>query len=165
MSAPLNLIVSCAENRVIGRGGRLPWSIPEDWRFFLGKTAGQVVLIGRIGFESWSGAGADGRRAVVVTSRPERLRRPAARTAPDFPRALAAARELPGGIYVCGGERIYGEALAAPGPLRLYLTLVHAQVEGDRRFPEWRHLPWREVERREGSDARFRYTFFTLERL
>jgi dihydrofolate reductase len=48
--------------------------------------------------------------------------------------------------------------------MRLHLTLVHAEVPGDRYFPEWRHLAWREVSRRESSDANYRYTFFTLER-
>ncbi len=164
-AGPLNLIVACAENRVIGRQGRLPWRIPEDRALFHERTAGQVVLMGRMGFEAWERAAADGRRAVVVTAHPERLppHRPAL-TAPTFAQALAAARELPGEVFVCGGERIYAEALGVPGPLRLFLTLVHAEVPGDRFFPEWRGLPWRETERRESADARWRYTFLTLER-
>ena len=42
--------------------------------------------------------------------------------------------------------------------------VVHAQVEGDTFMPEWRHLAWREVSRRESADANFCYTFFVLER-
>jgi dihydrofolate reductase len=159
----LNLIVSCAENRVIGRDGRLPWRIPEDFRFFDDKTAGQIAVLGRICFESWPEASARGRRPVVVTSHPERL--PAsARGAPSLPAALGLAYALPGEIFICGGERIYAEALAHPGPLRLYLTLVHAEVSGDRHFPEWRHLRWREIERRESADEKFSYSFITLEK-
>jgi dihydrofolate reductase len=41
---------------------------------------------------------------------------------------------------------------------------VHAEVSGDTFFPEWRHLAWREVARRESADANYRYTFFTLDR-
>jgi dihydrofolate reductase len=48
--------------------------------------------------------------------------------------------------------------------MRLHLTLVHAEVPGDRFFPEWRHLAWREVSRRDSSDANYSYTFLTLER-
>jgi dihydrofolate reductase len=156
----LNIIVSCAENRVIGRAGRLPWRIPEDRRFFHQRTAGQVVLMGRICYENWPEASVDGRRAVVVTSGAV----PAPLTAPSFPEALALAETLPGEIYVCGGERIYAEAMALPRPLRLYLTLVHAEPPGDRFFPEWRDSAWREIERRESSDPGYRYTFLTLER-
>jgi dihydrofolate reductase len=82
----------------------------------------------------------------------------------SVPEALAKAEAMPGEIYVNGGERIFEEVLALDRPMRLHLTLVHAQVEGDRFFPEWRHLAWREVSRRESSDASFRYTFLTLER-
>ncbi len=161
-SRPLNLIVSCAENRVIGRDGKLPWSIPEDWRFFQEKTAGQIVILGRICYETWPGAVRDGRRAIVVSSVP--LEVPAGvRTAASLPAAIALAGGLAGEIYICGGQRIYEEAIAWPGPIRLYLTLVHAEVPGDRFFPEWRDRAWRQVARREGSDRHWRYTFLTLE--
>ena len=49
----LNLIVACAENRVIGRDRRLPWRIPEDLQFFHDQTAGQTVVLGRVCFETW----------------------------------------------------------------------------------------------------------------
>ena len=85
--------------------------------------------------------------------------------APSLPAALAIAERLPGKIMVCGGERIYAECLALNRPMRLHLTLVHAEVEGDTFMPEWRHLPWRELSRRESSDENFRYTFLELERV
>ena len=161
---PLNLIVACAENRVIGRNGRLPWRIPEDFRFFEESTAGTICVLGRVCFETWSRAAQDGRRPVVVT-RNRTLARDGVRVAAQFAEALAIAETLPGEIHVCGGARIFAEALALAGvrPLRLHLTLVHAEVPGDTLFPEWRHLAWREVARRESADANFRYTFLTLE--
>ena len=159
----LHLQVACAENRVIGRGGRLPWRIPEDYRFFENQTAGQIVVLGRICFESWSRANLDGRRPIVVTSNPA-LAKDGVRVATSLRSALEIAETLPGEIHVCGGERIYAETLALDRPLRLHLTLVHANVDGDTYFPEWRHLNWRELDRRESADANFRYTFFTLQR-
>lgn len=168
MARPLNLIVACGENRVIGRDGRLPWSIPEDSAFFHRQTAGQILIMGRRTFASWPGATRDGRQTVVVTRHPDRLPRRAP-TAPTFSGAVAIADRLAatsgGEIYVCGGAQIYAEALALAGtrPLRLQLTLVHAQPEGDTHMPDWRHLNWREVARRAGSDAHWRYTFFTSE--
>ena len=141
----------------------LPWTIPEDARFFHEETAGKTVILGRICYETWPRAGKDGRRPIVITSN-RSLERPGVRVAGSVPEALAVAETLPGEIYVAGGERIFEEVLALPRPMRLHLTLVHAEVEGDRRFPEWRHLEWREVRRRESSDANYRYTFFTLER-
>jgi dihydrofolate reductase len=159
----LNLIVACAENRVIGRDGRLPWSIPEDLQFFERETAGQICVLGRICFETWPKAARDGRRAIVLT-RNRSLARENVHIAASLTAALQIAEMLPGEIFVCGGQRIYEETLALDRPLRLILTLVHAEVPGDTYFPEWRHLQWREVDRRESSDANYRYTFLVLER-
>jgi len=159
----LNLIVACAENRVIGRDGRQPWRIAEDAKFFSAQTAGQVVVLGRICFETWPGAANDGRHPVIVT-RNRALARPGVDVAGSLAEAIALAESPPGDLYICGGQRIYEEALALERPMRLWLTLIHAEIPGDRYFPEWRHLAWREIQRREGADANYRYTFLTLER-
>ncbi|HEX2860533.1 MAG TPA: dihydrofolate reductase [Lacunisphaera sp.] len=175
MPHPLELIVACAENRVIGRAGRLPFDIPEDKQWFHDQTANQTVVLGRVCFETWPRVMSDGRRPVVVSSQPERILSGAGRSvatpdspgpplvAPDVPRALALAQTLRGRIMICGGQRIYEETL--PLADRLLLTLVHAPVEGDTWFPEWRHLPWRETWKRTSADAHYRYTFSILERI
>ena len=157
----LNVIVACAENRVIGQDGRTPWRIAEDVRFFSSKTAGQVVVLGRVCFETWPGAVNDGRHPVVIT-RNRTLARPGVAVAGSLTEALVIAESLPGDLYICGGQRIYEETL--PLADRLLLTLVHAEVPGDTWFPEWWHLAWRETFRREGADANYRYTFLILER-
>lgn len=187
MSHPIELIVACAENRIIGRAGRLPFDIPEDKQWFNDQTANQTVVLGRICFETWPGVLSDGRRPIVITSQPEHVRQagadkmeparradsnlrlaqvppgPALLTVPNVSEALALAQKLPGRIMVCGGQRIYEETL--PIADRILLTLVHAQIDGDTWFPEWRHLNWRETWRREGADSHYRYTFSILERV
>jgi len=173
MAKPINLIVACAANRVIGRDGRLPFDIPEDKAWFHGKTAGTVVVLGRVCFETWPKVLADARTPVVISSQPAGVLADAARrfgaeaarrvrVVPDVPSALALAQSLPGDIMVCGGQRIYEETL--PLCARLLLTLVHADVPGDTWFPEWRHLSWREPWRRDSADANYQYTFSILER-
>ena len=159
----LHLIVACSENRVIGRQGKLPWRIPEDLQYFHDETAGQICVLGRVCFETWPRVALDGRRPVVVT-RNRALTRPGVHTAGSLHEALAIAEDLPGEIFICGGERIYAETLALTRPMRLHLTLIHAEIAGDTYFPEWRHLAWREVTRRASGDANYRYTFITLDR-
>jgi dihydrofolate reductase len=163
MAKMINLMVACAENRVMGLGNRLPWRIPEDLKFFHEETAGKTIVLGRICYQTWPRAREDGRRLIVVTSDPS-LEAGGVRVARSVPAALGLAETMPGEIYVNGGERIFEEVLALDRPMRLHLTLVHAEVQGDRHFPEWRHLAWREVARRDSSDENFRYTFLTLER-
>jgi len=157
---PIQLIVACAENRVIGRAGALPFDIPEDKEWFHDRTANQVVVLGRICFETWPRVQLDGRKPIVIT-RNRALASDTVRVAANVTEALTIAQELPGEIMVCGGQRIYEETL--PIADRLLLTLVHSVVSGDTYFPEWRQLPWREAWRREGADAHFRYTFSILE--
>ncbi|MDD3179198.1 MAG: dihydrofolate reductase [Opitutaceae bacterium] len=158
---PLNLIAACAENRVMGRQGKPPWHIPEDFAWLQEKTAGTVVVLGRLTFAAWPRARLDGRRPVVIT-RDRSLAGGGVLVADSVPSALAIAQRLPGEIMVCGGQRVFAETLLLAH--RLYLTLVHAEIPGDAYFPEWRHLAWREVSRRESHDSRHRYTFFVLER-
>ena len=147
----------------MGRAGKLPWSIAEDQAFFLAQTKGQIVVLGRICYQTWPQATQDGRRPVIVT-RDSSLARPGVQIAPSLAAALAIADTLPGDLYICGGQRIFEETFALTRPQRLHLTLIHAHVEGDRFFPEWRQTFTREVDRRESADQNFRYTFLTLDR-
>lgn len=161
MPKPVHLIVACSENRVIGRRGGLPWSIPEDTRFFQEKTRGQTVVMGSRSFAEWPSCG-KGRDVVVITHEPEKLPL-GAHPADSLAGAIAAAQDLRGDIYLCGGQRVYEEGLAV-GDF-LHLTLIHATIpDGDTFFPEWRgHFP-REIQRRESRDANWSYTFLTLGR-
>ena len=162
MSKRLNFIVACGENRVIGRDGKLPWSIPEDMEHFHAMTRGQTVVLGRICYETWPRVLLDGRVPVVIT-RNQSLAQPGVHIAESVDDALAIAQTLPGEILICGGQKIYEETLERAD--RIYLTLVHAEVPGDTFFPDWGHLSWRESDRRESSNANYRYTFSTLERI
>ena len=101
----LHLQVACAENRVIGRDQRLPWSIPEDLAFFHAQTAGQVVVLGRICFTHWPRAALDGRRPVVITRQAD-LAAPGVQVAPSLPAALAIAETPPGEMFLIDLFRI-----------------------------------------------------------
>ncbi len=75
----------------------------------------------------------------------------------------AARRERE--VFVIGGASLYAQALPRAG--RFYLTLVHADVAGDTRFPDFNRSDWRELERTEHTaDARHAhaYSFITMER-
>ena len=161
MSSPITLIAACTSSRVIGRDGRLPFDIPEDKAWFLAQTTGRTVVLGRLCFHAWPGAMTGGRQPVVI-SHDASLAAAPVRVADSVPAALAIARTLPGEIMVCGGQRIYEETL--PLANRLLLTLVHAEIPGDRFFPDWRGYGWRETTRRDSHDANYRYTFLTLDR-
>jgi dihydrofolate reductase len=161
MPKSIHLIVACSENRVIGRNGGLPWSIPEDTRFFQVKTRGQTVIMGARCFAEWPSC-VNSRDVVVLSHEPQSLP-PQVNGATSLAEAIALAQSLRGDIYLCGGQRVYEEGLEL-GDF-LHLTLVHAHIEGgDTFFPDWRsHFPG-ELSRRESHDTNWRYTFLCLGR-
>lgn len=163
MPKTLHLIAACAANGVIGRLGRLPWHLPEDTARFEAATAGHTCILGRISFLGWSRAALDGRRPIVI-SRDATLARPGVVVVPSLPAALAEAESHAGKVFICGGETIYRESLALDRPMRLHLTLIDRDYEGDTRFPAWRHLAWHEVAREPGLTSDPRLTFLTLDR-
>jgi dihydrofolate reductase len=161
MPKPVHLIVACSENRVIGRQGGLPWSIPEDSAFFQNQTLGHTVIMGSRSFGEWPSC-IHGRDVVVVTHEPEKITT-SVHTAASLAEAIATAQTLRGDIYLCGGQRIYEDGLAVGD--RLHLTLVHTVIaDGDTFFPDWHRDFPREITRRESHDANWHYTFLTFGR-
>lgn len=134
-SVPVKIIVAVARNGVIGKGGRLPWSIPEDWNHFLESTKGGSLIVGRRCHEELLETGAleDGTRQPFIVS----TTRKGADVFSNFRAALDAARDAGRPVWICGGEKIYGESMSLAD--ELVLTWVDVEVEGDTHFPEWRH--------------------------
>ena len=153
------MIAAVAADRVIGRGGALPWRLPADLARFRALTLGHHMIIGRRTWESLEEPPDEAdrggcpvipvtRRPGAVVVRPWRLRsrsRPATR----WSSSAGAAR--------C--------TRALPCADRIELTMVHASFEGDTRFPELDPARWREVAR-EGHPADqanpLAYSFVTL---
>ena len=130
---PIYLVVAVARNGVIGRDGRLPWDLPEDWRHFLALTRGGILIHGRKCQDHHGPPLPD--RAVIVLTRNPAYQLPGALVARNLPEALARAQSLehPGPIWIGGGAAIYREAL--PLADRVYLTEIHQDFEGDTRLP------------------------------
>lgn len=70
----MKAIAAMSLNRVIGRENKIPWHLPEDFRWFKKLTTGQFVLMGRKTFESL-GRPLANRTNIVVTRTPTRLAR------------------------------------------------------------------------------------------
>ena len=118
-------------NRVIGAGNRIPWHLPEDFKWFKKMTVGQVIVMGRKTFEA-IGQPLPGRTTIVLTHSLERI--PAVQTISCLSELDPASPNLAGrDIFICGGAQIYAQALGRCSDL--YLTLVLKEVEGDAFFP------------------------------
>ena len=126
----LVLLAAVAANGVIGRDGGLPWHLPADLKRFKALTMGHPVIMGRRTCES-IGRPLPGRRNIVLTRSGKAL--PAGfehHAGLDEALAACGQAEAP---CVIGGAALY--ELALPRASRLELTEVHAEVDGDVRFP------------------------------
>lgn len=155
-------IVAVADNGVIGRGGGLPWRLPEDLKRFKSLTMGHALLMGRRTHES-IGRALPGRRNFVLSRNPG-WRSPGCETVAS-PEAALARLDASQRLFVIGGAEVY----RACWPLvrRVELTEVHAEVPGDTRLEGLDRCEWRETFREDhAADARHAhaYSFVTLER-
>ncbi len=162
------LVVAVAENGVIGRGGEMAWWIPSELRHFRRLTMGKPVVMGRRTFASLKKP-LDGRDNIVIT-RNRDFAPKGAIAVESVEQALKVAADCAlarasNEIMVIGGAEIYTQLM--PHAKRIYLTRVHAEPEGDIRFPDFDAGNWREVESvyhpREADDQHD-YTLLRLER-
>ena len=128
----VSLIVAMSEDRVIGRAGGLPWHLPADLARFKKITMGHAIVMGRKTYES--------------IGRPLPGRRPW--SSPASAISCRANGDCGGGlrsgappgadddeIFIVGGAEVYRQAL--PLAQRMYVTRVHARVDGDVHFPDF----------------------------
>lgn len=126
-------IAAMSENRVIACGGKIPWHLPEDFKWFKQVTLGHVLVMGRKTFES-IGRPLPGRETVVLSR--TGFTHPGTRTVAslDELEPSADSREM----FICGGAEIYAQAL--PRCSDLFLTLVKRWVDGDAFFPPFEEM-------------------------
>lgn len=155
-------IYAVSENGVIGKDNDLPWHLPEDFRHFKRHTKGKTIVMGRKTFDSL-GKPLPNRRHIVVTRNPDYYA-----NGVEIVHSLADAMELAQGdseVYIIGGAGLFEDAFEQNLIDKVYLTTVHAEVEGDVIF----HLPnedqWKitEVDARQADDKNeYAFTFKTL---
>ncbi|TKW77888.1 MAG: dihydrofolate reductase [Bradyrhizobium icense] len=142
------LIAAAAENGVIGRDNRIPWRLKSDMQRLKAITLGKPVVMGRKTFESLPRP-LPGRTNIVVT-RDKTYRASGAVVTNSFEQAQAVAlgdalRRFATEIAIIGGAEIYARWMDAADILDI--TEVHADIEGDTRFPAIDARQWEEASR------------------
>ncbi|MGA2786562.1 MAG: dihydrofolate reductase [Verrucomicrobiota bacterium] len=157
-------IAAMSMNRVIGAGGKIPWHLPEDFKWFKKMTMGNVIVMGRKTFESL-GQPLPNRKNLILTRHPQRLIK-------NMPEIFGQYHEWRSGKYLKRAYQFHfsrlgekqeteififnsleklnpeefpndificgGEEIygqVLPRCSDLYLTLVKREVEGDAFFP------------------------------
>ncbi|MGO8764943.1 MAG: dihydrofolate reductase [Limisphaerales bacterium] len=157
-------IAAMSQNRVIGADGKIPWHLPEDFRWFKRMTMGNVIVMGRKTFESL-GRPLPSRKNLVLTKHPQRVIK-------GMPEIFGQYHEWRGGKYLKRAYQFHFSKLgekeeteififksldrldpdefptdificggaqiyeqALPRCSDLYLTVLKRDVEGDTLFP------------------------------
>ncbi|GAA4509698.1 dihydrofolate reductase [Sphingobacterium thermophilum] len=159
----ITLIVAAAENNAIGKGNRMPWHLPNDFKYFKEKTLNHSVVMGRKTFES-IGKPLPERRNIVMTKNTNYLHEEVD-VANNIDELLLYCRDERE-IFIIGGAEIYKQTL--PLAHKVLLTRVHTIVDGDAFFPELPANEWKLIsaEKHEKDDRHaFDYTFEVYERI
>ncbi len=151
-------------NRVIGADGKIPWHLPEDFKWFKKMTMGNIVVMGRKTFQGM-GHPLPNRKNLVLTKHPQRLIK-------SMPEIFGQYHEWRGGKYLKRPYQFHFSKLgeiqeteififnsldrlepeefpndificggaqiyerALPRCSDLYLTVIKREVEGDTFFP------------------------------
>jgi dihydrofolate reductase len=140
----INLIWAMSSNWVIGKDNRLPWHLPNDLKHFKKTTHGKPVIMGLRTHES-IGRPLPGRKNIVLSC--ERIALAGVQVACSIEEALKLCAQEEE-IFVIGGAMVYKQFL--PLAHKLYITIIHADVQGDVYFPAFSLDDWMLKESRVG---------------
>ena len=151
----ISIIVAMSENNVIGKDNDLPWRLSNDLKWFKANTTGKPIVMGRKNYES-IGRPLPGRHNIIVT-RDESYAVEGATVVHSLEAALHAAQKTHE-VMIIGGGEIYKQAL--PLVNKLYLTRVHANIDGDVFFPELNWEEWQmKSEEKHAADEKHEHAF------
>lgn len=149
-------IAAMSENRVIGQNNRLPWSLPKDWENFRRVTEGKAYLMGRMSYITEDALISDYRN-VILTSKTDLEVCKHCELASSIEEAFELLKNEDT-FFILGGSSVYEQTLERAN--YLYLTIVHAEIEGDAYFPEINWDNWELVESvKHEKDAQHAYAF------
>lgn len=159
----LSIIVAMDEQGTIGRENRLPWRLSADLKHVKATTMGKPIIMGRKTHES-IGKPLPGRENIIIT-RNVNYKSEGCTVFTNIDNALKYCQHHDE-VVCMGGAELYRQILSKVS--RIYLTEVHAKVEGDTFFPEFNRDEWQEVSRENHSKDEkneIDYSFVVLERV
>ena len=130
----ITLIAAAAENNALGKDNQLLWHLPIDFKWFIEKTKGKPVIMGRKTMESL-GKPLKNRLNIVLSRQLEEVTEGFVLVR-SWDEAFEKAKQSESNeIMVIGGAQIYEQALAFAD--KVYLTHVEGEFEiADTFFPQ-----------------------------
>jgi dihydrofolate reductase len=154
----ISLVVAASENNVIGKNNQLIWHLPRDMKYFKNITWAMPVVMGRRTFESMGGKPLTGRKNIIITKQKDWKG-----NGVQVVNSLDAAVLLTGDmdykeLFIIGGGEIYRIAFNRAD--KIYLTRVHAVLDGDTFFPQIEESKWKLVSNTDNpADEKHAYAY------
>lgn len=154
----ISLVVAASENNVIGKNNQLLWHLPKDMKFFKNVTWAMPVVMGRKTFESMGSKPLSGRKNIVITKQPGwKADGVSVVNSVDDAIALAGDGNYKE-IFIIGGGEIYKNCFQKAD--KVYMTRVHAELEGDTFFPVIEKNDWALVSKTDNpADEKHTYAY------
>lgn len=137
----MNLIVAVDENFGIGFQGDLLVKIKEDLQYFKKITLNQIVVMGRVTFDSLPGRKPLKKRINVVLTNNQDFYAEDCMIFHTVDSVLAFLKNKSEEVYIIGGEKIY--ELFIPYCKKAYITKIYDKFPADKHLnnflsnPEW----------------------------
>ncbi|MCX2748115.1 dihydrofolate reductase [Arthrobacter sp. MI7-26] len=138
----IGLVWAQTASGVIGKGGTMPWHVPEDLKHFSTLTTGHPVIMGRKTWESFPTKyrPLPGRTNIVVTRQQGWSDSPDASGAvvvSSLDAALLESQFAPGGqnVWIIGGGEIYRQSMDIANVA--VVTVIDSDIDGDTFAPEF----------------------------
>lgn len=155
-----SIIVAVDKNFCFGKNRQIPWKIKGEQQRFKNLTQNKTIVMGRTSFEEIGHPLKN--RFNIIVSNTLKFNEDNCKVISNFKEFLQKNYKTNEEIFICGGEKIFYEAL--PYVNKIYLTIVDTIVEnGDRYFPKNELIKFKQTYC-ESFKSNMSYTYFTFER-
>jgi dihydrofolate reductase len=137
------IIAAMTGDRVIGKRGRLPWNIPEEYAHFLSLIRGATVIMGRRSYEAF-GSDCTCKHMIVVSRSSPAIE--GVTVCGSVEDAIVLAAGLGQKVFIAGGSTVYEQTIHRA--TEMDLSFIRKPYDGDSYFPEFDLHEW-DVLRRE----------------
>ena len=151
------IVAAMTRNHVIGKDNLIPWHIEEETQHYRNLVEGKTLLMGKATFDLMKHPYAHGHDIVVTHSR---INHKAADVCGSVDEALKKAKEYGPDVFVIGGQSIYEQTIGIAD--KMLLSYIKKDYEGNKFFPKFSNVEWREVSVEEFTD--FAYVVYIRKR-
>lgn len=143
------------KNGIIGNKGTLPWSLPNDLKYFKKMTQEKAVVMGRKTFEGMGKRPLPNRINIILTT-DENYHADGVKIMHSIDEVMDFAKHYKNDTFITGGTVVF-EAFM-PFADVLYRTVIHGEFDGDTTIPTINWDEWELVQSDVGlMDERNKY--------